>query len=139
MIKDDSMRTIIRQTVKLPADGDQLFDMYVSADLHSAFAGSPVTIDAETGSPFSAFEGALSGTMLVAVKPTLIVQSWRSVSFYEQDPDSTLILQFSTVGDEGQIDLIHLDVPTQDYDGVTNGWEKYYWTPWRNYLSAQSS
>ena len=132
------MRSIIRQTIQLPASGEELFDMYVSADLHSAFTGSPVTIDAESASLFSAFEGALSGTMLVAVKPTLIVQSWRSVSFYEQDPDSTLILQFSTVGEEGQIDLIHLDVPTQDYDGVTNGWEKYYWTPWRNFLSAQS-
>jgi len=66
------------------------------------------------------------------------VQSWRSVNFQEDDPDSTLILQFTTVGDEGQIDMIHVDVPQQDYDGVTNGWEKFYWTPWRAYLKAQS-
>lgn len=131
------MRSIIQQTIKLPASGEQLFDMYVSADLHSAFTGSPVTIDAESGSLFSAFEGALTGTVLVTIKPSLVVQSWRSVSFYEQDPDSTLILKFSTIGDEGQIDLIHLDVPAQDYDGVTNGWEKYYWTPWRNFLTSQ--
>ena len=131
------MRSIIQQTVKLPASGAQLFDMYVSADLHSEFTGSPVTISAESCSPFSAFEGALTGTVLVTIQPTLVVQSWRSVSFYEQDSDSTLILRFSSVGNEGQIDLSQLDVPTQDYDGVTNGWEKFYWNPWRNFLASQ--
>ena len=35
----------------------------------------------------------------------------------------------SPEGDEGRIDLIHLDVPDQDYEGVFQGWEKYYWTP----------
>ena len=133
------MRSIIQQTVKLPANGTQLFEMYVSAELHSAFTGSPTEIGAETGAPFSAFEGALSGTMLVTIKPTLIVQSWRSVNFGDQDPDSTLILQFKSLGDnEGQIVLIHLDVPQQDYEGVTAGWEKYYWTPWRNFLLANN-
>ena len=76
--------------------------------------------------------------MLVAVKPTLVVQSWRSTNFTENNPDSTLILQFKSVGeDEGQIDLVHIDVPPQDYDGVTGGWEKYYWTPWRSFLLAE--
>ena len=134
------MRSVIQQSVVLPTSGERLFEMYVSADQHSAFTGSPVKIGAEPGATFSAFEGALSGTMLVSVKPTLVVQSWRSTNFTEEDPDSTLILQFKSLGkEEGQIDLVHVDVPPQDYDGVTNGWEKYYWTPWRNFLLANKS
>ena len=75
--------------------------------------------------------------MLAVVRPTLITQSWRSADFKPDDPDSTLILSFTTVDDAGRIDLVHLDVPDHDYDAVVQGWEKYYWTPWRAYLAAQ--
>ena len=134
------MRSVIQQSIILPASRETLFEMYVTADQHSAFTGSPVKIGAESGATFSAFDGALSGTMLVTIKPTLVVQSWRSTNFTENDRDSTLILQFKSLGEnKGQIDLVHVDVPSQDYDGVTNGWEKYYWTPWRNFLLANKS
>ena len=131
------MRSVIRQSTKLPAPGEQLYEMYLSADVHSAFTGSAVTISESAGAPFAAFDGMLSGTILELVKPTLIVQSWRSANFRENDPDSTLILAFNTVGSEGQIDLIHVDVPEHDYEGVTQGWGKYYWTPWKAYLESQ--
>lgn len=61
---------------------------------------------------------------------------WRSINFKTDDPDSTLILCFTPEEKEGRIDLIHLDVPDQDYQGVTQGWEKYYWEPWRAYLAS---
>jgi len=53
----------------------------------------------------------LKCTTLQVVKPMLIVQSWRSVNFAEDDSDSTLIISFSPEDDDGRIDLIHLDVP----------------------------
>ena len=133
------MRSVIRQSVVLPATGKRLFEMFVSPELHGAFTGLPVTIGDEPGAAFSAFDGALSGTILETVKPTLLVQSWRSVSFKETDPDSTLILQFDNHDEQsGIVNLIHLDVPEHDFEGVTNGWEKYYWTPWREYLNSNS-
>ncbi len=131
------MRSIIRQSVLLPAPASLLFDMYVDASQHAAFTGHPVTIGEESGSKFRAFDGMLSGTILAAVRPRLIVQSWRSLNFNDEDPDSTLILSFEERGEEGRIDLVHVDVPEGDYAGVTDGWEKFYWGPWREYLSSQ--
>ena len=89
------------------------------------------------GAPFSAFGGQLSGTTLSVIEPRLIVQSWPSINFYEDDPDSTLILAFVPEGTDGRIDLIHIDVPEQDYQGVSEGWERYYWAPWRRYLDGK--
>lgn len=128
------MRSVIRQSVELPAPAESLFDMYLDAKSHSAITGMPVTIGAERGDRFEAFDGQLCGAMLEVIKPRLIVQSWRSAHFRESDPDSTLILSFVSAAEAGRIDLIHLDVPDHDFDGVTQGWEKYYWTPWREYL-----
>ena len=130
------MRSIIYQSVVLPAPAASLFDMYMDASQHAAITGQPVIIGEDSGAEFRAFDDMLSGTVLKVVRPRLIVQSWRSAIFNADDRDSTLILSFSDLGDEGRIDLVHLDVPDHDYDGVTEGWEKFYWTPWRAYLSA---
>ena len=129
------MRNVIRQSVVLPDSAENLFEMYMNPSTHQAITGAPVDIGDKKGSEFKAFDGALTGTILEVIKPRLIIKSWRSVNFMAEDPDSTLILSFTSEGYEGRIDLVHLDVPDQDYDGVNQGWEKYYWTPWRAYLA----
>ena len=131
------MRPVIKQSVVLSAPAADLFKTYLDSALHSAATGGPVTVGAEPGSAFSAFGGQLSGTTLATVAPRLIVQSWRSLNFHDSDPDSTLILNFVPEGKNGRIDLIHLDVPEQDYQGVSDGWDKYYWTPWKKYLAGK--
>lgn len=130
------MRSIIYQSVLLPAPASLLFDMYVDASQHAAFTGHPVTIGEDSGCEFRAFDDMLSGTMLKVIRPRLIVQSWRSMKFNDEDQDSTLILSFEEQGEEGRIDLVHLDVPESDYAGVNEGWEKFYWIPWREYLNS---
>jgi len=131
------MRSLITQSVVLPAPAEHLYATYLDPALHAAVTGSPVTVGAESGALFRAFDGQISGTTLSVVAPRLIVQSWRSTNFRNGDPDSTLILAFLTEGKDGRIDLIHIDVPEQDYQGVSEGWEKYYWTPWKRYLAQK--
>jgi activator of HSP90 ATPase len=133
------MRSVIRDSVILPAPAEALYESYLDPARHSAITGAPVAIGAQSGSPFSAFGGALSGTMLVAIPSRLIVQSWRSTNFHSDDPDSTLILNFVPESGGGRIDLVHLDVPDVDFQGVTEGWEKFYWTPWRKYLGLKKA
>ena len=130
------MRNVIYQNVVLPVGAETLFEMYLDPQVHGAITGAAVTIGPEPGSAFSAFEGALSGAVLVVVRPRLIVQSWRSTQFKDVDRDSTLILSFTGEGQQGRIDLVHLDVPDHDYEDVVEGWQKYYWAPWRAYLEA---
>jgi len=108
--------------------------MYLDAQAHGSITGGEVTVSDQDGSEFRAFGGQLSGTTLAVIKPRQIVQSWRSVAFKPDNPDSTLILSFTAEGNAGRIDLVHLDVPAHDYESVKAGWEKYYWTPWRAYL-----
>ncbi len=133
------MRSTIYKTVVLPADPAELYGMYMDADTHAAFTGAPAKISEESGSPFEAFGGLLKGTTLQVVKPMLIVQSWRSVNFADDDSDSTLIISFSPEDDDGRIDLIHLDVPESDFQGVSGGWESRYFEPWLTYLQSRKT
>ena len=118
----------------LPAPAERLFDMYLDPAAHAAFTGSEVTIDQQPGSPFSAFDGMLSGKMLHVDPRRLIVQTWRSANWDPDDIDSVLTLSFWPEGDSGRIELTHLNVPEADFAGVSHGWEKFYWTPWREFL-----
>jgi len=129
------MPQTIRQSVTLAASPDRLYAMYLDAKTHAAITGQPVKISAKPGSAFSAFEGSIWGTTLAAVPGRLIVQSWRSINFAEKDPDSILILAFSSATTGGRIDLVHVNVSDQDAEGVRKGWKTYYWTPWKKHLT----
>jgi activator of HSP90 ATPase len=130
------MRSIISQSIVLPAPAATLYETYMDPVRHAALTGAPVQIGIEPGAAFRAFDGAITGTMLSVRPPLLVLQSWRSIHFLATDPDSTLILAFVPQGRDGRIELIHIDVPQQDYLGVTEGWEKFYWAPWRKLLSG---
>ena len=124
----------------LPAPPDRLFDMYLDAEAHSAFTGRPATIEARPGAGFSAFDGILSGKILHVEPKRQIVQTWRSNHWAEDCIDSVLVLSFwPEANGEGRIELAHINVPDNDFAGVSQGWEKYYWTPWRRHLTGESN
>jgi activator of HSP90 ATPase len=135
----DLMARTVILAASMPAPPDRLFDMYLDPELHAAFTGAPVTIGPSAGAPFVAFNGLLSGKMLHVEPKRLIVQAWRSVNWPTGAIDSTLVLSFWTEKDGARIELVHVNVPEEDFAGVSRGWEKYYWTPWRAYLMGESA
>lgn len=118
----------------LPASPARLYETYLDAEAHAAFTGSPVTIEPRAGTPFRAFDGMLSGTMLHVQPQRLIVQTWRSGNWPADAVDSVLTLTFLPEGDGTRIELVQVNVPVSDFAGVCEGWGKYYWSPWRAYL-----
>jgi activator of HSP90 ATPase len=120
----------------LPAPPDILFDMYLDHKAHEAFTGAPVSIAPRAGAPFRAFDGQLSGTILHIEPKRLIVQTWRSINWSDDALDSVLVLSFYPQEGGARIELAHINVCDDDFAGVSHGWEKYYWTPWRAYLTG---
>ncbi|UCG11336.1 MAG: SRPBCC domain-containing protein [Deltaproteobacteria bacterium] len=127
----------IQQSVVLPAGPERLFDMYMNPENHAAFTGAPVTIGSESGSEFRAFNHVISGTILYTEPKCLIVQSWRASHWTPQDMDSILVLTFLPEGQSGRIELVHVNVAEHDFQGVEQGWQRYYWKPWRQYLLGE--
>ena len=127
-------RTILL-AASLPAPPERLFDMYLDANSHAAFTGMPVTIEPRAGSEFSAFEGKIWGKIIHVEPKRLVVQTWRSVNWpTAQSLDSILVLSFWPEKDGGRIELVQANVPEEDFAGVCQGWTKFYWNPWRDYL-----
>jgi activator of HSP90 ATPase len=123
----------------LPAASDRLFEMYLDTPTHASITGLPATIEPRAGGIFRAFDGMLSGTILHIEPKTLIVQTWRSANWPLTAMDSVLTLTFWPAEDGACIELVHVNIPEEDFAGVSQGWERYYWTPWRTYLTTRSS
>jgi uncharacterized protein YndB with AHSA1/START domain len=80
----------------------------------------------------------LSGKILHIEPKRLIVQTWRSVNWPATAIDSVLTLTFWSEKDGARIELVHINVADEDFAGVSHGWEKYYWMPWRAFLSTKT-
>ena len=126
----------IMLAASLPDPPDRLFDMYLDPEAHAAFTGAPMTIAPRPGAPFHAFNGMLTGTILHLEPKRLIVQAWRSVNFPTGALDSVLVLSFWPEADGSRIELVQVNVPEEDFAGVSHGWERYYWTLWRAHLAT---
>ena len=127
----------IQQTVFLKALPAELFDSYLDSRRHSAITGAPAKLGRRAGDKFTAFDGELLGRNLLVVPKQMIVQAWRSRHWKAGDQDSILVLKFAKAPGGGRIDLVHVNVPSHDHKGVTQGWPHYYWNPWKAYLARQ--
>lgn len=126
----------IQQSVRLPAKAAALFRTFLDAKAHAAVVGSKVSISAREGAKWKAFDGMILGKNLRIVPGRLIVQAWRSSAWKKGDADSILVLAFTDTARGGRIDLTHVNVPAHDHRGVTEGWKKYYWRPWKKQLAG---
>lgn len=131
------MSKAIQQSVRFAATPEELFEMYVDSKKHSAATGSRARVSRKAGAAFTAWNGKLRGKNLMIVPNRLVMQAWRSAHWPASDPDSMLLLAFKDAPGGGEVDLLHVNVPAHDLAGVTKGWKKYYWEPWKKYIAAQ--
>ena len=130
----------IQLAAELAAAPAEIYDAYLDKRIHAAITGAAVTIAPKAGARFSAFDGAIWGCILQVEPKRLIVQSWRSTQWRTADVDSTLILSLLPLGRaKTLVELTQVNVPVQDFAGVSRGWELYYWAPWRAYLEQRRS
>jgi activator of HSP90 ATPase len=132
------MNGAIEQSVRFNASPAELFEMYLDSKKHSAATGGAARMSRKPGGKFTAWDGQLGGRNLLIVKNRMIVQAWRSTHWKASNTDSILILRFSKAPGGAQVDLTHVNVPEHDHAGVTEGWPKYYWEPWKKYLNGRA-
>ncbi len=135
--RNEETTRAIRQAVTLPAPPELFYEMYMDSKKHAAARGAPAKINRKVSGRFTAFGGMLEGRNLLIVPNRMIVQAWRAKGWSAKELDSILFLRFSKAPGGGRIDLVHAGVPSYDLRGAREGWPKYYWKPWRAYLTER--
>ncbi len=132
------MTPVIEQLVSFSATPAKLYELFTDSAKHTAATGMPAKVSRKVGGKWSAFGGMILGKNLVLIPNRRIVQTWRSSEWKKADPDSILVVSFEKSASGGaQVQLAHVGIPEYDHDGVTQGWVKFYWEPWKAYLASR--
>src|SRR6185437_12740493 len=130
MLKTLTQTVLFKQTTP-----QALYKLYMDAKLHTTVTGDIAKISEKEGAIFSAFSGYITGKNLQLVKNKLIVQSWKGSDWKKKDLDSNFILQFHKQGNDTLLIMVHTNVPEKHAKGIKDGWNTYYWKPWKEYLA----
>ena len=118
----------IRQSVLFKMSPQELYDILMDPEKHSALTGSKVKISPEVGGEFRVYDGEIEGKNLELVPGKKIVQSWR----YSDWPEGhysrcTFSMRALPVGT--RLTFTQSGVPEDVIEDIRQGWRDYYWDP----------
>ncbi len=129
----------IRQTLHFDAPPHEVFEALLDSKKHAAFTGDRAKIDRRVGGSFSVFGGYATGKTIRLEKDKVIVQSWRTTEFAEDEPDSKVMFHLSRKGRGTRLIFVHSDVPDDRAEDFKQGWIEFYWTPLKAYLKSKKA
>ena len=128
----------IEQTVTFNASPHDVYEALMDSGKHSQFTGAKASISREVGGTFTAYDGALSGTILELVPDAKIVQSWRgSDDGWVPGHYSTATFTLEAVDGGTRLTFVQTGVPEQSFEQISQGWQTYYWAKMKELWISQ--
>lgn len=138
MVTREAMKTtVLKQTVIIPADPEEVYDAFIDVKIHSEFTGSKATGKSAVGAKFTAWDGYIFGKNLELEKGKKIVQEWQTTDWPEGYSPSRFELTFKKVKNGTEITMIHSNIPQEQKEELAEGWNEFYWTPLKEYFSRK--
>jgi activator of HSP90 ATPase len=127
-------KTILQKVVFKNTTVSTLYNFYMDAKQHCLVTEAPAKIQKKVGAKFSAYGDYCFGKNLQLIPDTLIVQSWIANDWDKAEPESTFILFFEQSDNDAVVYMTHVNVPESQYKSLKQGWDDFYWKPWKQFL-----
>ena len=75
---------------KIKTSPEQIYHAWLTSKAHGAMTGGDAKCSSKVGGKFSAWDGYILGKNLELIKDKYIKQSWRTIEFDQDQPDSIL-------------------------------------------------
>jgi len=121
----------IRKTVHIKASREEIFTAITNPLTIELWSGYAAVMEATPGTPFSMFDGDITGTLLTIEPPSRVEQEW---DFGEQPLPSVALIELFEEGRKTRIELNHSNVPEEAFDNINTGWKEYYFGALKSYL-----
>lgn len=120
----------------LAASAQRVYEAWLSSAEHGAMTGGAAQIDPNVGGKFSAWDGYITGKTFELEPFRRIVQSWRTVEFPADAPDSQLEILLEENADGTRLTLKHSNIPAGQGSSYESGWVSNYFDPMKEYFSV---
>ncbi len=121
----------LRKTVHIKATREEIFTAITNPLTIELWTGYPAEMEPVPNSPFSMFDGDITG-ILLAIEPfSMIEQQW---DFEEQSVPSVARIELFEDGNKTRIELNHSNIPDEAFDNIHTGWKEYFFGALKSYL-----
>jgi activator of HSP90 ATPase len=110
---------------ELPATPEEVYLALTNPLSIQLWSGAPAEMSTEPGSEFSLWNGDISGRNLEFDENKKIVQQW----YFDGEPEESIVtikLHNGKKKGSTSVELIHTNIPDDEYEGFAEGWDVYY-------------
>ncbi len=112
-----------KKYVMLHAAPEDVYNALVNPVMLEIWSGEPAVMSEEPGSPFSLWEGSISGTNIAFEKNHRIAQEW---DFGEDNPPSEVTILLHPDAKGTRMEIRHTGIPDEYYENMCEGWISDY-------------
>jgi activator of HSP90 ATPase len=117
-----------------PATPHEVFEAWMSSEGHGKMTETSCSIDPREGGEYECGSGYMRGRTLTLEPDRRIVQTWRTVEFAADDPDSEIEVLLEPVPVGTRLTLRHRNVPDGELQYEHGGWQDNYFEPMKAYF-----
>lgn len=114
----------------LPASPEDVYNALTNPVTLQLWTGEPAEMSVEPGSEFSLWDGSICGKNIAFEQGKKIVQQWY---FGEQEEESVVTIILHEKGSSTSVELIHTNIPDEEYDDFVDGWNTSYFGALREF------
>ena len=116
----------------LSASPDEVYEALTKANTIEMWTGETAEMSQNSGTEFSLWDGSIVGKNLEFDPGKKIVQHWY---FGEQSPASIVTLVLHPHKQGTSVELIHTNIPDEDYEDIVQGWNESYFGSLQEFYS----
>src|SRR5687768_12868305 len=125
----------LRIVATLPVAPTTLYFAWLNSEQHAAMTGGAAKIDPSVGSKYTAWNGYISGKLVVLDLGRRIIMSWRTTDFPRDAADSKVEVHFEALGGSTRVTILHTDIPEGQGEKYRQGWNDNYFAPMLTYFT----
>ena len=123
-------------TTTIPTSPERVYQAWLSSKQHTSMTDGEAKCTKRRGGTFTAWDGYIHGKNLELRPNEYIKQSWRTVEFEEDQPDSVIEIILEAKGaDQCKLTLLHSDLSSKDKK-YKQGWVDSYFDPMKSYFKS---
>lgn len=112
-----------KKTFNINAEPSDIYAALTNPYTIELWSGYPAQMVSEPGEEFSMWDGDITGKILELVTDKKVIQEWY---FGERDTKSVVTITISPSRGGSVVVVEHTNIPDEDYENITEGWNEYY-------------
>lgn len=109
--------------VKIKSEAADIYAALTNPFTIELWSGYKAQMNLEQGSEFSLWDGDIVGKNIEFEENKMVVQQWY---FGDQTEPSIVTLKIFEQKNFSQIELVHTNIPEEDFEDICEGWDTYY-------------